>query len=428
MYRRASNLQWAKGEALPKVIELVKEGDYQAAFSLAQKARKYIPKDPTLLELWPRICKDYAIATTPARAKISYRDYAAMDEPWQHLGRSPLENITLAKGTYRWKIEKEGYATHECVVDSSFAVQLREESPAREMVWIDAFTAEMPTDDYGRTTQVQAPAYLIDKYEITNEQFQAFVDAGGYGSAEYWEGLRFLKNGRELDWSEAGTYFSDSTGQLGPSTWREGAYPQGQGSHPVAGVSWFEAVAYAKFAGKSLPTLYHWEHAACLSESSVVIPHSNFTLRGTTPVGSRPGMGHTGLYDMAGNVKEWCWNATDDSGSHRYILGGGWGEQTYMFTSRDFRSPWNRAAVNGFRCVLYPGSEEPVTNVLLSPIEQRPVKDYSTAVPCSDEEFRVMLEHFEYDRTPWSSVSTIVRLSGAEKRRSPSMPLTMASG
>jgi len=106
------------------------------------------------------------------------------------------------------------------------------------------------------------------------------------------------------------------------------------------------------------------------------------------------------LYDMAGNVKEWCFNATDDSGSHRYILGGGWGEQTYMFISRDFRSPWNRAAVNGFRCVLYPGSAEPVTNVLLSPIEQRPAKDYSTAAPCSDEEFRIMLNHFAYDQTP----------------------------
>jgi len=400
MYRRASHLQWARGEALPQVVEFVREADYRAAFALARRARKYIPQDSTLVELWPRISKEYSITTTPTGAGIWCREYGAMDEPWQYLGRSPLENITLPQCMYRWKIDKAGFAMHECVAADSFAVQLQEENFAPEMVWIDAFTAEISTSGSGGTTQVQVPPYLIDKYEITNEQFQAFIDAGGYGSAEYWQGLEFIKDDRELTWEEAVTHFMDSTGQSGPSTWSEGRYPQGQGRHPVRGISWFEAVAYAQFAGKSLPTLYHWEHAACLRESAVIVPYSNFATSGTAPVGSHLGMGHTGLYDMAGNVKEWCFNATDEPGSHRYILGGGWGEQTYMFTSRDFRSPWNRAAVNGFRCVLYPDSEELVTSALLSPIEQRLVKDYSTAVPCSDEEFKIMLEQFEYDPTP----------------------------
>jgi len=359
MYRRAANLQWAKSEALPRIIELVKEADYRAAFPLARKAMKYIPEDPTLTELWTRISRNYSIKTTPAGAKVWFREYEAMDEPWQYLGESPLENITLARDTYRWKIEKEGFATHECVTESSFDVRLREEGQLGEMVWIEAWKCEISSSSSDQSKSVEAPAYLIDKYEVTNEQFKVFVDGGGYANPEYWKGLDFVKEGRQLSWEEAMSEFYDQTGQPGPATWIESVYPDGQDKHPVSGVSWFEAVAYARFAGKSLPTLYHWEHAACLSESSVVVPHSNFTLRGTTPVGSRPGMGHTGLYDMAGNVKEWCWNATDDSGNRRYILGGGWGEQTYMFTSRDFRSPWNRAAVNGFRCVLYPGSEEP---------------------------------------------------------------------
>ncbi|MFC1793995.1 SUMF1/EgtB/PvdO family nonheme iron enzyme, partial [Planctomycetota bacterium] len=269
-----------------------------------------------------------------------------------------------------------------------------------EMVWIDAWKCEISSSSFDQTKSVEAPAYLIDKYEVMNEQFKVFVDSGGYANPEYWKGLDFVKEGRQLSWEEAMSEFHDQTGKPGPATWIEGVYPEGQGKHPVCGVSWFEAVAYARFADKSLPTLYHWEHAACLRESVVIVPYSNFAMSGIVPVGSHVGMGHTGLYDMAGNVKEWCFNATDDSGNQRYILGGGWGEQTYMFTSRDFRSPWDRAANNGFRCVLYPDSEEPVTNVLLSTIEQRPVKDYSTAMPCSDEEFRVMLDHFAYDGTP----------------------------
>jgi dienelactone hydrolase len=308
-----------------------------------------------------------------------------------------LENLTLPQCTYRWKIEKEGFLTHECVTEGSFDVRLREEGQLGEMVWIRDFKINSPSD---QTMIFEAPSYLIDKYEVTNEQFKVFIESGGYTNPEYWKGLDFIKEGHQLSWEETMSEFHDQTGQPGPATWIEGVYPEGQGKHPVSGVSWFEAVAYARFAGKSLPTLYHWEQAACKFESIVIVPYSNFAMSGTAPVGSHPGMGHTGLYDMAGNVKEWCFNATDDSGNHRYILGGGWGEQTYMFTQRDFRPPWNRAADNGFRCVIYPDSEKPIVNVLLSPIELRPAKDYSTDLPCSDEEFKIMLEQFEYDQMP----------------------------
>ena len=53
-------------------------------------------------------------------------------------------------------------------------------------------------------------------------------------------------------------FFRDSTGRPGPATWEVGTYPDGQADHPVGGVSWFEAVAYARFAGKELPTVHHW--------------------------------------------------------------------------------------------------------------------------------------------------------------------------
>jgi len=407
LYRRsinARNTQWAQNVALPEIISLIEQQDYRAAFSLARKARQYIPDDPSLTELWTRVCIDCSITTTPAGADIFYRDYDAMDEPWQYLGRSPLENVTLAQGMHRWKIEKAGFTTHECVTDSSFNVRLREEGRPGEMVWIEAWTCRISASPFDQTTTVEAPAYLIDKYEVTNEQFKAFVDRGGYDDPKYWKGFTFIKDNRELGWSEAVTYFCDSTGRSGPSTWEEGTYSQGQGKHPVSGVSWFEAAAYARFAGKSLPTLHHWEHAACLWKSLVITPYGNFAMSGTAPVGSHIGMGQTGLYDMAGNVKEWCCNATDDSGSHRYILGGAWGEQTYMFIYRDFQSPWNRSTVNGFRCVRYPKKEGSVSEALFASLRQQSVRDYSTEIPCSDEEYQIIKRQFEYDRTPLNAV------------------------
>jgi formylglycine-generating enzyme required for sulfatase activity len=279
MYLRSVNarrVQWAKSEALPEIVKLIEQNNYRAAFSLAQKARKYMPNDPALTELWPRTCNDYSIKTTPAGAKIWFREYSEMDEPWHYLGQSTLENITLARGTYRWKIEKEGFVTHECVAGHSFDVRLRKEGLAGDMVWIQSGTFRVQPLFSNQTTAINASPYLIDKYEVTNDQFKEFVDADGYGIEEYWQELKFIKDGHTLDWTEAVSHFRDRTGQPGPATWEKGTYLEGQGRYPVSGVSWFEAAAYARFAGKCLPTVYHWERAACLHESWVIVPYSSF--------------------------------------------------------------------------------------------------------------------------------------------------------
>ena len=180
--------------------------------------------------------------------------------------------------------------------------------------------------------------------------------------------------------------------------------PLGQERHPVSGVSWFEAMAYARFSGKSLPTLYHRLTAACMDESTVIVPYSNFNAGGTAVVGSYPGMGHTGLYDMAGNVKEWCFNATDDSGSEHFIMGGSYEQQTHHFTRVELRSPWDRSPVNGFRCVKYSGDIHSFAEGLLAPIPIRSnERDFATLKPCSDEEYRFILRQFECDDRPLNS-------------------------
>src|ERR1700678_2963102 len=87
------------------------------------------------------------------------------------------------------------------------------------------------------------------------------LDCGANEKQEYWP-KQFLGDGRELTWQDTRAQLRDSTGRTGPSTWAGGHYPQGQRDYPVSGVSWYEAAAYATFAGKSLPTFVQWYVAA----------------------------------------------------------------------------------------------------------------------------------------------------------------------
>ena len=88
--------------------------------------------------------------------------------------------------------------------------------------------------------------------------------------------IQFIHEDKEISWEKAMLLFIDKTGKPGPAGWEVGTYPDGKENHPVTGISWYEAMAYAKFAGKKLPTVYHWSLVADTWNASDIIQKSNF--------------------------------------------------------------------------------------------------------------------------------------------------------
>jgi formylglycine-generating enzyme required for sulfatase activity len=237
--------------------------------------------------------------------------------------------------------------------------------------------------------------FHIDAREVSNRQYREFMDAGGYQTEGWWNPVGW-------EWR---TYYDYTT----PATW-DNAYYHGGGipgneEFPVNGISWWEADAYCRWAGKRLPTEAEWEKAAkggceqwgdpgaCDPSDTpsypwgegVSGPQANYVGSGdpyesdgrTTPVGYYDGSNHDGyqtqdspgpygVYDVVCNVYEWCsseWTPypydPDDgreepplfwSDCCRVLRGGEWGTWAIQCSDRDYGNPNGRHGGLGFRC------------------------------------------------------------------------------
>ncbi len=380
-------------DTLTRIAQLNKEERFFAAYRLLRNVEDDLADDPELRKVRDSMLFPMSVRTSPPGADVYIKGYSETKEPWIPLGRSPLGNAMAPLGYYRWRIVKPGFTTFEGARPAGMSEQTFTLAPEgtlpADMVQIPEGSAVIP--GVGR---VPFDAFLMDRFEVTNRQYKKFIDAGGYRTHEYWSGP-FIKDGREISWDDAMKELRDATGREGPGTWELGAYPQGQDDYPVRGVSWYEASAYAAWAGKMLPTVHHWRQAASVgSVFSDILEQSNFSAKEPAAVGTYQGIGEFGTYDMAGNVKEWCRNVV---GEKRYTLGGAWNEPNYTYRAADARLAFDRSPNNGFRCIkLAPGTT--LATALDQPIQSL-ARDYTKETPVSDEVFRIYQGLFTYDRT-----------------------------
>ncbi len=189
--------------------------------------------------------------------------------------------------------------------------------------------------------------YKIDIYPVTNDRFNRFISANGYKNEKFW--------------SEDGWKWKEKNKILQPKYWDDPKW--NEPDHPIVGVSWYEADAFARWEGKRLPTDEEWERAARGTDGREYPWGNEFDkekcnsyeseLRRTTPVTRYPnGISQDGCYDMAGNVWEWTADWYDNDNDSKAIRGGSWindsGGVRCAFRGND--GPLYRSNDIGFRC------------------------------------------------------------------------------
>ena len=240
---------------------------------------------------------------------------------------------------------------------------------------------KLTTDAEHPVRTVYVDAFYMDETEVTNAEYQKFLIANphwrdGYTAARHSEGYHFQQASLPSGDSFQQVRLPDPGYLHG---WIGDSYPEGKRNHPVTYVNWYEAMAYAKWAGKRLPTEAEWERAARGGLVGKKYPHgdtltsqdANYgeNVGDTTPVGSYSANAY-GLYDMAGNVWEWCLDESygdfyvtrgikkflnifiNIKGS-RVVRGGSWFSpaQNVRVATRVLGSPVSRGNFAGFRCV-----------------------------------------------------------------------------
>ena len=207
---QSRNSAWARETALPEIQSLVAQDRYAEGFALARRVSGYLDNDPAFNALLPTLSVPASIQTEPQGAAVFMRDYADVEGEWERLGDTPLADIRLPRGVFRFRIEKDGFepvylARSLVAAFEPPVIELAPSGTAADRVHVPGDPLPVNLSGFNTEELVTLPPFLIDRTEVTNQAFKEFVDAGGYAESKHW------RHGRP-----SGLALVDTTEQWGP--------------------------------------------------------------------------------------------------------------------------------------------------------------------------------------------------------------------
>ena len=345
-----------------QVAPLIEKGNYDAAFDQFVNSGIGIA-DIIDTDLFDQIAGYISIDSNPQNARISLARIRLTPNLHQDneilLGVTPVINQALIAGEYHLRLSLSVTESISFIFEVSPKDSLtifRSISPAA------ISEAGMVLIDAGKTFEGESvPEFYMDTHEVTNKEYFAFMSAGGYRLSHLWPNKMVIKK-TSVPQSVALNSFVDQTGIPAPRHWNGGKYLASSEDHPVTGITWYEANAYALWSGKQLPEWQQWWRAAVDADGRIypwgndvttISERANFGSVTVISTGSFPlGISPFGCFDMAGNVNEWL---RDSNGleSPARTAGGSWQNPSYMFEpthAQPFQRDYSSMDI-GFRCV-----------------------------------------------------------------------------
>lgn len=214
--------------SLDEIRRLAGEYKFPDAYAIAEDLDSQITDDSIRESMWSEVAREITLETDPPGATLFRRDYDSPESDWRELGVTPVHVKRFPQGLSRLRFELDGYLPRETANFSSLI--------AAAGTYVLDTPATMPagmTRVSGGSATIQAPGleqfealelgdFFVDIHEVTNQQYKAFVDAGGYTDPTCWT-HPFVRDGRTMPFEDAMAIFVDQTGRAGPSGWQIGS-------------------------------------------------------------------------------------------------------------------------------------------------------------------------------------------------------------
>jgi len=194
-YVRSERQHWAIEQA-PQAIEQLQSSDRPlAASELLGKALAYAPSDTVLSRLARQSTDTVSVESTPRGAIVEIQDYIAADTTaWHRIGTTPIARAVVPTGWFRWRVTAPGIGSLIAAPLTSphmrFALDSAHSAPAG-MVYVPGQNWGAFVAFVGWVGPFKLPPFYMDRFEVTNREYQRFVDGGGYARRELWP-ARFI--------------------------------------------------------------------------------------------------------------------------------------------------------------------------------------------------------------------------------------------